>query len=234
MVRRKPIRIPERIEVLYDEDRWRLLKELRTRAIGLMKALQQMKIYSIVHGSVARGDVTYKSDVDVFVPYAIPHYLIEEALDVAGITVRQKVIVQATPSYAVKGYLEIDERTAVSFSLSKLRSAEYDFYKFGGCIDLAGLNQKKRVPGVDKRLMLIEPTSRGHIESSIMGREEIVAKLLDISVRTVKERIRTLLRRERVGRTGVFLKKVLKPNEDFSSVLRKLARDIPSLRKRLV
>jgi hypothetical protein len=234
MVRKKPIRVPERIEVLYDEDRWCLLKELRAYAIGLMKALQQMKIYSIVHGSVARGDVTYKSDVDVFVPYTIPYYLVEEALNVAGITVRQKVIVQATPSYAVKGYLEIDERTAVSFPLSKLRGAEYDFYKFGGCIDLTGLNQKKRVLGVDKRLMLIEPTPRGHIESSIIGREEIVAKLLNVSVRIVRERVRTLLRRERVGRTGVFLKKILKPNEDFGSVLKGLARDIPSLRKRLV
>jgi predicted nucleotidyltransferase len=37
--------------------------------------------------------------------------------------------------------------------------------------------------------MLIEPTPTGHVESSIIGREEFVAKLLWISVETVLDRV---------------------------------------------
>jgi hypothetical protein len=233
MVRKRFIRKSERVEVFYSGSRWRLLERLRGRAIKLMEALQQIGINSIVHGSVARGDVTRRSDVDVFVPSVTPHYLIEEALDMAGIPVRQRIIIQATPSYAVKGYLEIDECTSVSFPLLKLKATEYDFYKFGGCVDLADLSKGKRVPGVNKRLMLIEPTPRGHVESSVIGREEVVAKYLGVSVQIVRERVRTLLRREKVGRTGVFLKRVLGPDEDFGDILRKLAKKVPSLRRRL-
>ena len=43
--------------------------------------------------------------------------------------------------------------------------------------------------GVDKRLMLIEPTEKGHVESSIIGKEEYVAKLLGISAETVLDRV---------------------------------------------
>jgi len=89
-----------------------------------------------------------------------------------------------------------------------------------------------RVPGVDKRLMLIEPTPGGHVESHVAGREGEVAKLLGVGINIVLERVRTLERRRRVGRTGVYLKRVLSPEESFSEVLRELSLSRPALRRR--
>jgi hypothetical protein len=90
-----------------------------------------------------------------------------------------------------------------------------------------------RVPGVDKRLMLIEPTPKGHIESTIIGKEEAVAHLLGISLNTVLDRVRTLTRRGEVGRTGVFLKRELTPDENLEEVLKNLADRNPAIRRRL-
>jgi predicted nucleotidyltransferase len=81
--------------------------------------------------------------------------------------------------------------------------------------------------------MLIEPTEKGHIESSIIGREERVAKILEISVDTVLNRVRILLRRDSVGRTGLFIERELPPDETFESMLKKLASVNPALRRRL-
>ncbi len=230
----RPLRRPGRIKVIYDEGRWKLLATLRNRAMQLMEALHRFKIWPVVHGSVARGDVTSKSDVDVFVPHVVPSYLIESALDDAGIQVVARSIVQATPAYVIKALLEVDERTCVSFPLVRPRPREIDFYKFGGQLDLDGLCQNRRVPGVDKRLMLIEPTRDGHVESSVIGRESEVAGLLGVRLDIVEERVKTLLRRGEVGRTGIFLTRKLAPDESFEGVLRDLARTMPSVRKRVL
>ena len=79
------------------------------------------------------------------------------------------------------------------------------------------------MPGVDKRLMLIEPTPRGHVESPVAGREGQVARLLGVDTRIVTERVRTLERRRSVGRTGVFLKHTLEPGEGFGEALHRLS-----------
>jgi hypothetical protein len=81
--------------------------------------------------------------------------------------------------------------------------------------------------------MLIEPTPKGHIESSIVGREEEVASLLGISLNTVYDRIHALLRRDKVGRTGVFIERELSNNETFEMVLKKLSDQNPAVRRRL-
>ncbi|MFB0514781.1 MAG: nucleotidyltransferase domain-containing protein, partial [Candidatus Bathyarchaeia archaeon] len=172
---KKPLKRPEHREVVYDEQHWKLLKELRSRATEIMKCLQKHNIVSIVHGSIARGDVSTKSDIDIFVQNPPSSFLIENALEHDGFPVNQRLVVQATPSYAMKGYIEIDEQRCVSFPLMKLRSVERDFYKFGGEANLAILKNNLRVKGVDKRLMLIEPTPTGHMESAIVGREQTVA-----------------------------------------------------------
>lgn len=224
----------DRTEVIYDEERWRILRELREKATGLMEALSRFNIDSIVHGSIARGDVSPKSDVDVFVQTLTPSFLIETALESAHIKPSKRLIVQATPTYAIKGHLEIDSRTIVSFPLVKFKSEEVDFYKFGGCVNLQQIKANVRTPGVDKRLMLIEPTEKGHVESSIIGKEEFVARYLGVGVGIVRERVRTLLRRKRVGRTGVFVKRELTPDESFEEVLRGLAEEIPIIRKRVL
>jgi hypothetical protein len=229
----KPLVYPEYKEVVYDGDHWRLLQDLRSQVLELMEALRACNIDAVTHGSVARGDVSPKSDVDVSVLNLVPPLLIEMTLESAGFQPLKKLIIQATPSYAVKGYLQLGDQKFVSFPLTELKPRELDFYKFSGCLNIEQLKSEVRVPGVDKRLMLIEPTSRGHKESSIVGREGVVAKRLGISLGIVNERVRTLLRRDKVGRTGVFVKKELRADEGFEEALSKLAAEAPAVRRRL-
>lgn len=230
---KKPLKRAERVEVFYDEDHWRLLKTLRSQASGVMEALWQVHLYSITHGSIARGDVSKKSDVDVFVPEPPSSFAIESALEKAGFSYLRRVLVQATPVYALKGCLELAESVCVSFPLVKMRRVERDFYKYGGELNLRMLKDDLRVAGVDKRLMLIEPTPKGHEESSIVDRREEVARLLGVSLETVYDRVRALLRRDEVGRTGVFIEKVLAADETFEMAVKRLADANPAVRRRL-
>jgi len=230
---KKPLTHPERVEVVYDEEHWKLLRELRSKAVQIMEVLDRFHMPSIVHGSIARGDVSEKSDIDVFLHDPPSSFTIETALEGARIPINRRVVVQATPLYAVKGYIEIDEQRCVSFPLVKLRQVERDFYRFSGEVSLPTLRRDMRVSGVDKRLMMIEPTLRGHIESSVVGREETVAHLLGVSLNTVLDRVHALLRRDEVGRTGVFIERELSPDETFEMVLKKLADQNPAVRRRL-
>ncbi|MGQ9538849.1 MAG: nucleotidyltransferase domain-containing protein [Candidatus Bathycorpusculaceae bacterium] len=230
---KKPLRHLEFKEIIYNDGRWMLLKKLRAKAIGLMDALEKFNIYAVTHGSIARGDVTEKSDVDVFIPHQPSSFLVETSLERAGIPINRRLIVQATPAYAMKAYIEIDEKTSVSFPLMKMRKTEREFYKFGGEVTLKDLKADLRVPGVDKRLMLIEPTEKGHRESAIVGREEQVAKMLKISLETILDRVHALLRRDEVGRTGVFIERELVEGETFELVLKKLVEENPAVRRRL-
>lgn len=230
---RKPLKRAEHREVVYDEQHCKLLKELRSKAIEIVECLQKHNIASIVHGSIARGDISTKSDIDVFVQNPPSSFLIENALEHDRLPINRRIVVQATPSYAMKGYIKVDEQRCVSFPLMKLRSVERDFYKFGGEADLAVLQNNLRVKGVDKRLMLIEPTPTGHMESSIVGREQTVASLLGVSIETVLDRVHALLRRDKVGRTGVFIERELSADETFEMVLKQLADQNPAVRRRL-
>jgi len=220
-------------EVVYDAERWSLLKGFRRRAMCIMEGLENFHLEAIVHGSIARGDVNKKSDIDAFIPFQASSFIVETALEKAGISMNRRLIVQATPTYAMKAYIEIDENTSVSFPLMKMRKVEREFYKFGGEATSENLNNNVRVCGVDKRLMLIEPTKEGHRESRIVGREEQVAKMLGISVETVLDRVHALLRRDEVGRTGVFMEKELSSDETFELALKRLADQNPAVRRRL-
>jgi len=230
---KKPVRHTDRLEVHYSESRWQQLKTLRLHAAKIMEILEKANIVTLTYGSLARGDVTRESDIDVFLPSPPSSFTIEATLENAGSTVSRRFIVQATPFYAVKGYIELDRQQTVSFPLAKMRQVERDFYRFGGEITHTMLKANKRVRGVDKRLMFIEPTERGHLESIIVGREEEAAKLLGASTETVLGRVHTLLRRNSVGRTGVFIKKELPPEETFEMALKKLAETKPEVRRRL-
>jgi len=230
---KKPLTRAERLEVVYSEKHWKLLNNLRARAAEVMVALSRSHIHSVTHGSIARGDVSARSDVDVFIPEMTSSFAIETALERAGFPISRRVLVQATPTYSLKGFIEIDDRRCVSFSLSRLRKTEREFYRFGGEAVLQTLKENTRVPGVDKRLMLIEPTASGHVESSVIANEEIVASILGISVDTVLNRVHVLLRRDKVGRTGLFIERDLTPDETFDSVLKKLEDEKPSVRRRL-
>jgi len=230
---KKPLRHAERLEIHYNKQHWQQLKTLRFEATKIMEILEKENIATITHGSIARGDITTKSDIDIFIPNPPSSFTIETTLERADIQINRRLIIQATPYYALKGYIEIDKQQAVSFPLVKMRRVERDFYRFGGETNLATLKENKRAAGVDKRLMLIEPTTKGHIESNIVSREEEIAKLLKISLETVLDRIHALLRRDKIGRTGVFIEKELTPNETFEMALKKLAETKPEVRRRL-
>jgi predicted nucleotidyltransferase len=222
--------------VEYSEDHWRLLRSLRAEALTILDALARAGLRAIVHGSIARGDVHPGSDIDVFIPYPVPAYAVELALERAGLRPSHKLVVQATPHSTPKAYivLDVEERRIVSFPLAKLSRTEYEFYYFGGALDAAGLRSGRRVPGVDKRLMLIEPLPRGHRETSVIGREAEAARKVGVSLETVLERVRVLSRRDEHGRTGVFVKIELGSWDSIEEAVRREARRNPAFRRVLV
>ena len=90
----------------------------------------------------------------------------------------------------------------------------------------------KRVPGVDKRLILITPLEEGHRESHVIGYESVIAKKIGVSVELVKERVRVLTTRDKVGRTGVYLDVELSPEENIDEVFKGLKDNDPIVRRR--
>jgi len=229
----KPTKPADYKEVTYATVRWALLRELRDEAVRVMAALQEFHLASVTHGSVARGDVKTGSDVDVFIGEVQNSFIVETALEKAHIAFNRRLIVQATPAYAMKAYIEVSEGVTVSFPLMQMRRVEREFYKFGGEINLCQLEEGIRVAGVDKRLMLIEPTELGHVESSVIGREQSAARILGVTAETVLDRVHTLLKRDAAGRTGVFVKRELGPDETFELALKKLVDANPAVRRRM-
>jgi predicted nucleotidyltransferase len=229
----KPTKHADYKEVKYTDDRWQLLTELRNKASEIMSALDFFHLQSVVHGSIARGDVKKNSDVDVFIPEVQNSFMVEIALEKSTIPINRRLIVQATPNYAMKAHIEVNEQITVSFPLMQMRRVEREFYRFGGEINLNQLKADVRVSGIDKRLILIEPTERGHTESSIIGREESAAKILGISAETVLDRVHALVKRDTVGRTGVFVKRELAGDETFELALKKMCDLNPAVRRRM-
>ncbi|TFG04226.1 MAG: hypothetical protein EU539_11260 [Promethearchaeota archaeon] len=80
-----------------------------------------------------------------------------------------------------------------------------------------------RVNGIDKRLVLIQPNSQGHDELSIINNEAVVAKIVGISIDTIMERKKVLLKREKLGKTGTYLKREIGIDETVEEVLKNLA-----------
>ncbi len=228
---KKPVLRGDEQEVVYSPEHWRLLHSLRERAIQIMRALESRGIPSIVHGSVARGDVTSQSDVDIVVPIVVPTFRVEAVIEELGLPIISKKIVQATPFHVLKAHIELEENTVVTIPLVPLTSREREFYKFGGEVALKDLENGRRVPGVDKRLMLIVPTPQGHKERPIIGAEEEAARVVGVSLDIVKERVRVLVRRDTIGRTGVYLKEEIPLDESFENALRKIADRDPAVRR---
>lgn len=231
---RKPLRRLDFVEVTYDGEHWRLLESLRGKAVKIMEALEAEGLgQTLVHGSLARGDVNVRSDVDVVIPYPVPSFKVEVALEKAGFQPVDRLLVQATPAHTVKAHIYLDELTTVTFPLVDFTRMEREFYRFGGELELGELKAGRRTPGIDKRLMLIVPTERGHLEASILGREEEAARTVGVSPDIVRQRVRVLLRRDEIGRTGVYLKYRLREGETFEEALRSLASRDPALRRML-
>lgn len=231
---KKILPIYEEKDVIYDDRRWEILKELREKAIEVMKALAKNSIESIVHGSIARGDVNEKSDIDIFIPQVIPSYIIENALIENGFRFCKREITQATPNHVIKAIIHLDEKTRVTFPLIPLREREREFYKFGGEIGLKELEEGRRVPGVDKRLMLIIPTNYGHHEVSILYNAVEAAKIVGVSLELIMERIRVLTRRDEIGRTGMYFKVDISDDESFEAKFKERIEKDPNLRRLLI
>ncbi len=221
--------------VIYSEETWRILKEKRNKAIKVMRSLAPLGKPVIVHGSIARGDVREDSDIDIVVLEPVVPGLLEYYLTSRGYRIYSKEIIQATPSYIPKVYVYLDpyEEIVVSYPLAPLRPREREFYKWGGELTLKELLNNKRVPGVNKDLYLIIPVEKGHTMIPVPGNEEYTAKILMVSIDLVRERVSVLTRRRIHGRTGVFLKVELGPDEPIESVIKELANKNPFFRRAL-
>ena len=71
--------------------------------------------------------------------------------------------------------------------------------------------------------MLIEPEEEGYWFSSVNTNKKRTIQVLSLSQRMIDERIRVLSRRDKIGRTGLFLDHSLAPNENFEQALKGLA-----------
>jgi len=229
----RPVKVADTVEILYDEKRWALFRQLRQLTKEIMLALSKRNVASIVHGSVARGDIDQASDVDIFVPSIVRSYEVELALDEAGFTPIEREIVVATPWQLPKAHIYLDKNSSVTFPLTKPKRLEVEFYYFGGAVDLRQVEREIRAAGVDKRLMLIEPTPRGHVESQVIGREAEVAKRIGVGQEIVRERVQVLTRRADIGHTGVFVKRKLAEDEGFETVLQRLLKEKSEMNVRL-
>jgi len=217
----KPVKYVDERIVIYDQNHWNILKEKRKKAIKILQCLNMD--YAILHGSVARGDVNPDSDVEIAITQPIPIYEVITKLEFHGFTIHHYELVMATPKTTPKLYIYLDEfeEQVITIPLKKLSRIEEEFYKFSGYLTLQELLKDKRVPGVNKKLLLIIPIENGHIEKSVIGNDIEVAKYLGISPDVVYERVQMLTRRDEIGRTGVFIRKKIHPNEPIEEIIMK-------------
>ncbi len=231
----KPSRILDKLEVNYSAGHWELLASLRKHALAVLEGLGQWKASALIHGSLARGDVDEKSDIDIVIPISVGTQLVEATLEAAGFQIASREIAQATPMHSPKAhlYLDLEQKTGLTIPLSPFRRLEEEFYRFGGTVSGKGIVDNVRSKGCTKKLTLIEPTESGHLESPIIGRESEVAVILGISSDIVRERVRVLARRDTIGRTGIFLKMPVPEGVAFEEALEQETRNNPALRRTL-
>jgi hypothetical protein len=187
-----------------------------------------------IYGSIARGDIHNDSDIDMVLIQLIAPYQIEIILEKNGFNNYFREIIMATPADTLKLYIYLNELESITIPLSKFNKKSSEFYDFGGKINLNQVINSIRVPGINKRLVLIQPTSDGHEEYSIIGNENLAAKQLSVSINLINERRRVLLRREKFGKTGVFLKRSIGVGETTELVLKKLSNKNTIVRKKLL
>jgi predicted nucleotidyltransferase len=87
------------------------------------------------------------------------------------------------------------------------------------------IEDKVRVPGVNKKLELIVPIPEGHVQLPLLGNEDVAVKYLGISIASLTLRERLLNRRREKGRTGVFLRYDLSRDESIEGAVRDLSKN---------
>jgi predicted nucleotidyltransferase len=222
---------PEYIK--YDDAHWRNLKRLRAQAIPILQALQEHHLTGNVFGSVARGDVSETSDLDIFISEFVPSYKVDLALKMSNFQIIGKDISMATPSSIIKGTYYLGDEISISIRLTEFTSSPFQFYVFSGYVSLNEIMQEKRVPGVSKALLMIEPTKEGHKTYSLLGNEYEARKILNIEEKMLEERIRVLTKRDKYGRTGLFFKEDIHPEDSFEDKLQEFAAKNSLIRRRL-
>jgi hypothetical protein len=220
--------------VTYSENHLKLLHQKRERSKLLLEMFAKKGLNPFLYGSIARGDIHTDSDIDIVLIQLIAPYQIEIILDKNGFNNYHREIIMATPGDTLKLYIYLTELESITIPLSKFDKKSREFYDFGGKINLNQIKNSIRVPGIDKRLVLIQPVSDGHEEYSIIGNEHLAAKQLNVSIEVINERKKVLLKREKFGKTGVFLKRPIEMNETIEDVLKKLANKKSIVRKKLL
>ncbi len=204
----------------YTEDEWTLLKEFRKKTINIFEILESTGIKAFVHGSIARGDINDASDIDIHIPVQIPSFKLD-LIDHLHVTDRR--IMMGTPNSTIRAVLSMQDDVAISFPLSNPVEREDEFYRFSGLLYHEDLLVERRIAGVTKQLLLIEPEEEGYWYSSINTNKKRAIQILSLSQRMIDERIRVLSRRDKIGRTGLFLDYSLTPDENFEYALKSLA-----------
>jgi predicted nucleotidyltransferase len=219
--------------IIYSDKQWKLLESKRLRATQILEMFTNESFIPYIYGSIARGDINQDSDIDIIFLQNIPSYKIEFILHNNGYDKLFREIIMATPKDSIKLYIYLNELETITIPITKLEKNNIEFYDFGGKVKYQQLKNGTRVPGIDKRLVLIKPNATGHTEYPIIGREHLAAKELNISLKTINERKKILLKREKIGKTGVFLKKEIGPNQTTEEVLKSLANSNAIIRKKL-
>ena len=220
--------IADKTHYTYTERERKLLSQLQERSMDLLIALKNIGYEAFVHGSIARGDITESSDIDIHIPIQVPSYKIDILHE---FTNTKRRIVLGTPNSVIKAWIEREDGVTLTFPLSHAKERESEFYIFSGYLYLTELQNKRRVPGINKKLILIEPTEDGFWESPVVGNPEYAIRTLKISQRIVEERIRVLTRRDTIGRTGIVLDYTLPPEENFEQALKYIADRNPLIRR---
>ncbi|MFX1474695.1 MAG: DNA polymerase subunit beta [Promethearchaeota archaeon] len=234
MPREKPARRDTGSKVqFYKEEQWRHLSILRERAAEIMAILEERGLKPIIHGSVCRGDVSAHSDVDIYIPKVVSSFVVELAIEQGGFSITNRELVHATPFHTIKAHIYLEGNSVVTLPLTNPAPIELEFYRFGGSLTYKALLEGKRVAGVDKRLVLIEPIKEGHIESPVVGNEITTARKVGVSLKIVQERMKVLMRRDETGRTGVYLKRQLAPDDTFEALLKRISDRDPVVRRRV-
>ena len=214
--------------VRYTSAHWKLLKGKRKKAIEIMEKLRVLA--PITHGSICRGDIHKNSDIDIVILHPVSFYRIISLLDTTPLEV---LLVQATPKHTPKVRILLDKDITITYPLIDFTNREMEFYRFGGMLTLEKIKNDERVPGVNKKLVIIQPTDEGHVEWSILDDPVKAAKIVGVSQEIVDERIKVLGRRDEIGRTGVFLKVAVPPDKTPEQLFSKLVSSKPTLRRLL-
>ncbi|MHA1338712.1 MAG: nucleotidyltransferase domain-containing protein [Promethearchaeota archaeon] len=219
-------------EIIYSDEHWKIFKQKRELAREICEPFYKEHIPFLIYGSIARGDVNPNSDLDILINMYIPSYKIEVLLETNNMQVIGREIVQATPNDAIKGHIYLSNDVCITLFLTFVKQINYEFYKFGGAIDYSDILKQRRVAGVDKRLIIIIPTEKGHRELPLLNNEKLASELIGVSPKLIEIRKRVLMKRDKIGRTGVFLNIPVDSSESFEEVLKRISDKNPIVKRK--